>query len=91
MYFYKAMKEKQISCSEYCFVNSCASFRKKKKNLIGGCSGFSILRGTLKLPKGFSRVVPLCQKYLYCQKAVSQLRKNVAMKFFEEGQERMTK
>lgn len=36
MYFYKAMKEKQISCSECCFVNSCAGFRKKKKNLNRG-------------------------------------------------------
>lgn len=65
------MKEELISFSESCFGNSCAGFRKK--NLIGGCSGFSVLRDTLKLPKAFSRVVPICQKYLCCQKAVSQL------------------
>lgn len=45
-----------------------------KNSVVGdGCWGLSVLRGTLKLPKAFSRLVPFCQKYLRSRRAVSQL------------------
>lgn len=70
MRFYMAMKEEFISFSESVLETVVLALGRKKPR--GGCSGFSILRGTLKLPKAFSRLVPLCQRYLCCQKVVSQ-------------------
>lgn len=45
-----------------------------EKSVVGdGCWGLSVLRGTLKLPKAFSRLVPFCQKCLRSLRAPSQL------------------
>lgn len=74
LHFDPAMKEGQIPFSERFFWTELCWLQGKKtptQSMVGaGCWGLSVLRGTLKLPKAFSRLVPFCQKCLRSQRAL---------------------